>query len=501
MLGGGVLRASLVFACLAACLLASCSGADDSAGTDSTVATSDGASGAPSSSGEPTSSEEGFPALTPFPPHLAQKITEIKATVSEIRGLPVPIVEGEGYISVDDLAQYSLDQYEGLADAEEEDIDAFFRLLRMLGLAPDDYVFEDYASDEAEGVAGVYFIKANRLVLISEEAPETLSTWEETVIAHEITHAMQNSTFDLEKYAETWTDHEQDKEGYTAYEEMLRCVIEGDATFTQFKYAEAVFGSDWREQIQADLPDDAGEPSLPVFLQQLTNFNYGECQTFMESLYEESGWDAINDLYEHPPATQEQVLDFEKFQDGEIASRRAPDPLEEELPGWTEGPYAGQFGAYDIFAYIYALTPEGDPLGDLGGLSGLQGYLAGEGWGSGWIRDYTDPDDGERTVIQISFSFDSQTDLQEFLNAFAPIAENFGAPVDAFGSSDLENAEDSFDIDIGKLLSAIKPGDTFQWSDGPAAAPFGLIAVDDRLPEVDIFVATDADALALATSD
>jgi hypothetical protein len=215
-------------------------------------------------------------------------------------------------------------------------------------------------------------------------------------------------------------------------------------------------------------------------------FDYSHCYRFIEAVFEEGGWEAVNDLYKSPPATQEQVLDFDKFLDRELADRAAPPGLGDKLPGWKEGPGSGQFGEFDAGAYVRALSSDDNLLGS------LYGYFGGIGWGAGWVRYYSHPSDSERSLVQISLLFESDDDRNSFLDVFAPIAAGFGAGIDV---PDVDDILD-FGDDVPPPISA---GKTVSWSNGPAAGPVGFITVSYSQPDVEIFVATDADTLSMVT--
>lgn len=302
-------------------------------------------------------------------------------------------------------------------------------VLRMLRLAPQDYAIEEYAEDYAGDIAGFYSFKEKALVLVGEPNQE-ISLLDEFILAHEYTHSLQDAAFDLQSFEERWADTQQDKDGLSSYSETVRCLIEGDATLTQITYAEEVFGSDWRTQIQAESEDEPDQESeLPEFLQNALYFDYNECYSFAAQLYEEGGWDAVNAAFEHPPATTEQVLDISKYYDGELANGLMPaDLTQSSLAGWTASEI-GQFGMFDIYNYIVTLTEDD-----------FSGYIAAIGWGSGWLRMY-DSGAGGESVLQFYLSFDSDDDLEEFIESFGDVLEAYGADSDILESEGIRHFE------------------------------------------------------------
>ncbi|MCH7484928.1 MAG: C69 family dipeptidase, partial [Chloroflexi bacterium] len=199
---------------------------------------------------------------------------------------------------------------------------------------------------------------------------------------------------------------------------------------------------------------------LPQFLLNSFVFNYRECVSFVEALYEDGGWDAVNAAYEDPPATQEQVLDMDKYKAGELASGPKPDSLEDELDGWSEA-FEGQFGAFDVFNYVVSRT--GDSI------AAATGAL---GWGSGWIRTYRDDSDASRIAVELTFRWDSGTDYLEFLSVFLGVLESYGvSPEDIEGE------------------------DVFRWTAIEEYGQHGALVLDEDSTRTQIIFATDEEAL------
>lgn len=369
------------------------------------------ASGSPT----PTAEPEVLPPLTPFGPELAAKLQSIKDKVAEIRGLPVPDLAQEGVARPEDVLQNNLDFFANISDEDKRDSEAWLQALRMLQLVPETYTLENFAENYSSGIAGFYSTENDALVLIGEP-DEDISPYDELVLAHEYTHALQDATFDLDALQDLYTDYPDDEAGLTSYAEMTSCVIEGDATLTENLYMEEVYGPDWEFEVYSsiDFDDFAEGGSYPDFLANAFNFNYSECYQFVQELYDEGGWAAVNDLFIGLPATTEQVLDIDKYHNYELASGYQPEDLTEDLlTDWTAIDI-GQFGAYDVQNYIQTIT------GDYNAAA-----RAAKGWGSGWLRIYQN--ETSASVLQLQLSFDTEDDLEQFEDAFADVLEEYGA--------------------------------------------------------------------------
>jgi len=414
------------------------------------------------SSGE---DETPFPATTPFPPELEQRIHEIRDRVSRIRGLPPYAVVVEGIISPEAMQQYSREQVQSLSDEEKSDLEAADMVLTTLGLIGPEVDLAQVYSDEFSGIyAGFYVIDEDRLVLVGSGDVQ-LTMENELTLAHEYVHSFQDGRWAIDEVRKRYYEGDLEEDGFSQYSTTIDCLIEGDAELAQELYAVEVFGSDWQSKLDAESSAAAVETAknLPEFLLRDALFNYSECPLFVRALYDEGGWDAVNAAYDSPPATTEQVIHLDKYRDRELANSGAPKDLTEQLKEWRLMD-SSQFGQYDV--YNYALTLMKDPYAAI---------AAAVGWGSGWSTIYRDEADPSRVIVQLSFGWDTQDDLLEFLIVYDGILSALGASVEVLDEEG--NA---------------------RWT---SAGQFGVITVDTDLARAEIRIASHEDALTLATSD
>jgi hypothetical protein len=402
-----------------------------------------------SESPTPTPQLEVLPPLTPFGPELAAKLQSIKDKVAEIRGLPVPDLAQEGVARPEDVLQNNLDFFANISEEDKRDSEAWLQALRMLQLVPETYTLENFAENYSTGIAGFYSTENDALVLIGEP-DEEISKYDELILAHEYTHALQDASFDLDALQDLYADHPDDEGGLTSYAEMTSCVIEGDATLTENLYMEEVYGPDWEFEVYSELDfDDFGGSGggYPDFLANAFNFNYFECYDFVREIYDGGGWAAVNDMFVTLPATTEQILDIDKYRNYELASDGPPEDLTEDiLSDWTAIDI-GQFGAYDTQNYVQTIT------GDYN-----EAARAARGWGSGWLRIYQNTDGA--SVLQLQLSFDTEEDLEQFEDAFADVLDEYGAnPPPAF-----EDAVQRFTV----------PGGRYYYGAVGSSGPFGI---------------------------
>jgi len=225
-------------------------------------------------------------------------------------------------------------------------------------------------------------------------------------------------------------------------------------------YAERAFGSDWQQKLQQEPAEAEGQAAtpLPEFLERALLFNYQECGAFVQALYDKGGWGAVNAAYEKPPATTEQVLHLDKYEAREVSNGQQPVDLSESLGnGWALLD-TSQFGEFDV--YNYALTMAKNDAA---------ARIAAAGWGGGWLSVYRNKEQSDQVQVQLSLSWDTNDDMNQFLAVFAAI------------------------LDARAVQGQIQQGQPeVNWT---AEGEHGFLRWNDSKARVDILIATDADTL------
>ncbi len=135
----------------------------------------------------------------------------------------------------------------------------------------------------------------------------------EMLLAHELTHALQDQNFDLESSLDKVKD---DDDRALA----LKSVAEGDATMAGFAYAVGRMDNSTAETLtnslkrlpqalKTDAPDTPEGLSTPLL------FQYSEGVRFVAEAYRRGGWAAVDALYRNPPQSSHQVLHPELYFD------------------------------------------------------------------------------------------------------------------------------------------------------------------------------------------
>lgn len=188
-------------------------------------------------------------------------------------------------------------------DADSRQFDnAEMETLLLIGSETDSVAVRE--ESRSATVGGYYDFEAGQIVVVSDDSA-SLSI-DEAVLAHELGHALQDQQFDIGQYERNTTDRNAGILG----------VIEGDMHRLENHYREACNADAWAEDCVSQETDAAGSlpPNRGLFLLQFQPYSDGPA--FIDGIYDDGGWAAVNDLYVQPPQTALHTIEPETY--GEI---------------------------------------------------------------------------------------------------------------------------------------------------------------------------------------
>ncbi|RZV43174.1 MAG: hypothetical protein EX267_08590 [Acidimicrobiia bacterium] len=317
---------------------------------------------------------------------IEDRIDELIIEAQQLRGLeflePVDVVllTDEEY-----QARFAQIVEEELA---EEDVQAINALLRVLGIIEED---EDYRrlveTLLSAGTGGFYDPETEELVvrLVGGE----FGPYAESVVVHELVHALQDQHFDL-------LDNE-DLEGDEAY--VATAVIEGDALLREVTFVQAMSLADQASYL-GDISsiDLSALDSLPGYIVNSFQSAYLDGFTFHQRV----GLDEIDSHFVDLPESSEQILDADSY-------RADEQPREVTLPDYEIPGYEVWFDAPAGQKDLELLLTDGVPTNDA--------IEAAQGWGGDWNRVYNARD--EDAVYVLSYLGDSKADAEQLADAFS----------------------------------------------------------------------------------
>lgn len=289
------------------------------------------------------------------------------------------------------------------------------RLFEYLELLPrDSDLVKLYHDLLEEQLAGFYDIDRRELVLAGW-LPLAVQA---DVVNHELTHALQDQHFSLRV---------RKRLGFssTDAEAAWNALIEGDATAVMLERALAGTGRHFTAlpesasaipnapaSIQAASgPDSPGFRAAPKPVGESLGFPYLYGVRFVEELFKNGGWRAVDNAFVHPPESTEQVLHPERF----LMYRDAP--IDIQIPELAailgEGYRAvstGVLGEHDLGLTLrHFIDPE-------------IAAAAVEGWGGCSYALFAGPA-GEPDVFVLVSEWDSEDDAIEFFGGWIGAVE------------------------------------------------------------------------------
>lgn len=223
-----------------------------------------------------------------------------------------------------------------------EQWESYERLLAHTGLIPADLDLQDLVlALYVEQIAGYYDPEEDTFFL-ADWIPQLL---QRAVVAHEVTHALQDQHFDLDRWLAELPPTEDAALARAA-------VAEGDAMAAMLAYLLVPAGLRLEElpPIGTLLERSAGSiaAAYPTFeeapqaLQRLLLFPYVQGTDFVRSTLRSGGWEAVDRLYRDPPSSTEQILHPERYQ-------RRDSPTEVEPPEASgERLLSGSWGEFGV---------------------------------------------------------------------------------------------------------------------------------------------------------
>ena len=243
-------------------------------------------------------------------------------------------------------------------------------VLEKFGLLPKGYdLHSEFLRLLAEQVAAYYDPKSKSVNLLDWVPPDT----QKPVLAHELTHALQDQKIGLEKWERAGAKDDNplpDPQEYVVEEAQAarQCVAEGQAMVVLFDYTLAPMGKDVVsaseivDAMRAGMADSKDSPvfaAAPVFLRESLMMPYTWGTDFVRTVLTKKGKDAAyGGLLEHPPVDTRQVMQPETY----LLNQVVPPPEIPDLDKLVAPTYErfdfGGMGEFDI--YLLAKQYGGD---------------------------------------------------------------------------------------------------------------------------------------------
>jgi hypothetical protein len=347
--------------------------------------------------GRPGAAQTARPAVTVNPKSAAvrEATAEVLRETSALRQLKVLRTVESGAQSRPDIERMLIENLNESTSPEEMRVSEL--ALKKFGLAPPEFQLRPLIiAVLTEQIAGYYSPKAQTFYLADWINPDGLKP----IIAHELTHALQDQHFNLRRF-ENWPKHDSDAEL------AAQALVEGDATVLMMQYAAqdparglALFKAMGQSStVQLD--------SAPHALRETLMFPYVVGMTWAAQVHRKGGWQLITRAYTDLPKSTEQIMHPEKYFAREEPVREiAWQDVSAVLgKGWrvTDYDVSGEWGYYLILDEH--LKSRADSM------------KAAAGWGGDRYVLYEGPGRADALLVQYT-QWDTEEDAAEFFDAY-----------------------------------------------------------------------------------
>lgn len=316
---------------------------------------------------------------------------------SELRQLSILKDVKSGAQSRDDIQRMIIKNLD--ADTTPDEMHAAEVFLKAFGLASKDFAYRAFLIKLlTEQVAGYYDPKAQQFYLADWIELEG----QKPVMAHELTHALQDQHFNLKRF-EKWPKGDSDAEL------AAHALIEGDATLAMTLYMakNPLIALAFMRTLGSQ--DTASEQFklAPRALRESLLFPYEEGSQWATQLYKRGGWEIVSQAFSKLPQSTEQILHADKYFAYEAPQKLTLPEFKTVLgPTWKriDSDVNGEWGCYLILDEFLNNTSESK--------------RASAGWGGDRYALYETGKPDEIFVAQLT-AWDTPADAREFFDAYA----------------------------------------------------------------------------------
>lgn len=294
---------------------------------------------------------------------------------------------------------------------------------KALGFIPESFDYERELIELYISQLGGYYDPASDYFVMAGWIP---TSFQATIAVHELTHALQDQYFDLERFIDPKIENSDLLLARSA-------LVEGDATAVMLDYARRLAGQGSiasEKSVEAIMMQNviggamvAGSGKVPQSLQMILIFPYTSGLRFAHTLLRTGGYRALDQGFKAPPRSTEEILHPEKY------GKPAADFLE-----FTDDQVQG-----DLIGEVL----HRDTLGEFA-ISALLGMFienkqeavrAASGWGGDRLIVLKSPhkDRNKEFTVLWRTAWDTDTDAEEFYESYRrALARRYG---NEFGSS------------------------------------------------------------------
>ena len=262
-----------------------------------------------------------------------QAADEVMEEMSKILSLPIKEPLKKSVRTREEVRQFLIRQMQQDKDNTKRYADQ--KALETLGLIPKGYPLDQkLLALLTEQIAGLYDPRAREFFIADWTQPAE----QRVIMAHELTHALQDQNFHVEK----WEGEVKSNDDASLTRES---VLEGSATIAMYDYLLRSAVKNTRDindfdpsLLLGDVNDSPELSEAPVVIQDEITFPYISGAAFVEAaLRRWNGWSDFHRVFENPPASTQQILHPDLYFRGVKPAQVDLAPITNAVPhGWKK---------------------------------------------------------------------------------------------------------------------------------------------------------------------
>ena len=342
---------------------------------------------------------------------IVAQMDNIEEQVENIRGLSGSDPIDRKLLSSDELRNRVMVDFFG--EYTEEDVEEDVLILSLFGLLESDYDLHNlYVDLYSEQIAGFYDDETNEMVVVQDEdflGPERMT------YAHEFTHALQDQYYDLENGLNINDEYCETNSEYCA---AVQALVEGDATLSEtLWFIDNSSTRDKKELLEFyQSYDSPVYDSAPSYMKEDFLFAYVKGLKFVQTFYDQGGFPAVDQVFNNPPVSTEQILHPQKYPDDKPVSIEIGDLASVLGSDWDE---IERNSLGEWYTYLVLSRPVNQDFA----LADDDAAEAAAGWGGDQYVILRTSDSKDSAMVTLS-QWDSNTEAKEFWQNLTRYGEN-----------------------------------------------------------------------------
>jgi hypothetical protein len=260
------------------------------------------------------------------------RVEALATFIEDARGLDFDHPVHVDFLSPAAYTEETTNDEDTLDEEDRAELDRYAGELRALGLATGDLDLFAVYNQVSDGGTLAFYDPVEERVKVRGT---TITVGLQVTLVHELTHALQDQHFDLERlYA-----NELDSSAAAAF----RGLVEGDAVRIEDDYVREVLSAEdqaaYDEEYATELEQSqASTGDVPAFVNASFGVPYLLGQPLAVLLTNRGGNDAVDDAFRNPPDTEEHLFDPASF----LADEGSDDvelDLDDDLEVFDDGPF------------------------------------------------------------------------------------------------------------------------------------------------------------------